>query len=90
MSDQYEEKFLSDLSPTQRDIISNGLTKQYNLVISDLEQLSKIQLDEGKKLLDNSYEILDSSNTSSKLEIALIIVLMLIIILNNFYYQKTS
>ena len=90
MSDQYEDKFLSDLTQPQRDIISNGLTKQYNSVISDLEQLSKIQLEEGKKLLDNSYEILDSSNSSSKLEIALIIVLMLVIILNNFYYQKTS
>ncbi|MEQ9288107.1 MAG: MCP four helix bundle domain-containing protein [Cyclobacteriaceae bacterium] len=80
MSEQFESKFLHNLAPAQLDVINNSLLKQYNLVILDLEQLSEIQLEEGKKLLDNSYQILESSNSSSHLEVTLIVVVLLIMI----------
>lgn len=80
MSEQFESKFLYNPTPAQLDVINKGLKNQYNLVLLDLEQLSEIQLEEGKKLLDNSYQILQSSNSSNHLEVTLTIVIMLIMI----------
>ncbi len=80
MSEQYENKFLHNPEPPQREIIADGLTKKYDLILSDLGKLSEIQLSEGKKLLDNSYVIVGSSNNTSHLEIAMTIVFLLLVI----------
>ncbi len=80
MSEQYENKFLLNPAPPQREIIVDELVKKYDSVLADLMRLSKTQLSEGKKLLDNSYVIVGSSNNTSHLEIAMTIVFLLLVI----------
>lgn len=80
ISEKIENKFLQNPAPSQQEIIIDELTNMYDLILVDLGKLSAIQLSEGRKLLNNSYQIIASSNNTNYLEIALTIVLLLIII----------
>ena len=51
------------------------IEKQHDRLAANLDGLSKIQLSEGKSLINNSKHIIDASNLMSKLEICILIVI---------------
>ncbi|MEQ8924489.1 MAG: MCP four helix bundle domain-containing protein, partial [Fulvivirga sp.] len=55
------------------------LEAHFPKLFTALDKLSEIQLEEGKNIIDNSSQLLASSNLTSKLEICLLIVVGLII-----------
>ncbi|MEP1035557.1 MCP four helix bundle domain-containing protein [Ekhidna sp.] len=66
-----------------RDALKDRLEDQHNLILNDLVRLSEIQLVEGKKLLEDSNQIMTSNSVTNRVETALIIIVFLIFIMIN-------
>jgi len=52
---------------------------KFNPIWSNLEALAKIQLTEGKRLITESEKVIHQSNTTFRLELAVLIIIGLII-----------
>jgi hypothetical protein len=65
--------------------INESQVKEYNRFIeravTDLEKLSKIQLDEGKKLAVNSEKVVNRSRIWAQFEVAALVILLVLIYL---------
>jgi hypothetical protein len=65
--------------------INSKSVKEYNAYIeravSDLEKLSQIQIDEGKKLAMNSDRVVNRSRIWAQFEVAALVILLVIIYL---------
>jgi len=72
-----ETKYFSAVNPV--DSSSVHLIENYNILTKYLDQLSDIQMLEGKHLLEKSLEIAASSKITYRFEIALLLVIGLII-----------
>lgn len=72
------EKTLA-ISANQQDQHVNNIVQKIQFIWSDLEALSQIQLTEGKRIIENSQQIISFSNLTSRLEIVILIVIGLII-----------
>ena len=62
-------------------MVIQQLNNQYDLILADLEDLSEIQLYEGKRLLESSNKVMASNRITSRLEIALLIVVVLVFLM---------
>lgn len=68
-----EEKFFSSVSQESRTPVMALMEKQFETAIGDLNQLSKIQITEGKVLKDQSKKILAGSTLLTQFELVIII-----------------
>ena len=87
LAHEFENQILHNPISRHSVQLQNHLNNQYELIHSDLEGLSIIQLREGKSLLDNSKKIVASNSVSSHLEVALIIIVLLIFLMLNPTYR---
>lgn len=78
LSAEYETQMVKDLPLAERIRIKENLALQYDVILSDLEVLSEIQLFEGKKLLESTDQIVASNVLTNRLELALIVVVSLV------------
>lgn len=81
LSMEFESQIIHNPLLAQREVIKSHLNSQYNLIISDLEELSDIQLFEGKKLLESSNQVIASNGITNRLEVALLIVVTLLFLM---------
>lgn len=81
LSQQYEQQFLYGASPSQREALRPGLTNHYDSILASLNDLTKLQLQEGRKLMDQSKRIVASNNMTLRLAIGVLVVLGLLIYL---------
>ncbi|MEQ9009462.1 MAG: MCP four helix bundle domain-containing protein, partial [Ekhidna sp.] len=81
LSVEFENQIFHNPTLTRRIVIKNHLNSQYDLILSDLEALSDIQLFEGKKILDSSNRIIASNGITKRLEVALLIVITLVFLM---------
>ena len=63
---------------TQRERAIEQLNNQYDLILADLEDLSEIQLYEGKRLRESSNKVMASNRTTNQLEVALMLIVVLV------------
>ncbi|MEO9474072.1 MAG: hypothetical protein ABJG41_01005 [Cyclobacteriaceae bacterium] len=78
LSAEFETQMVKDMPLAERIKIKESLSRQYDVVLSDLEGLSEIQLFEGKKLLESTDQIVASNVLTNRLELALIVVVSLV------------
>ncbi|UKJ08870.1 MCP four helix bundle domain-containing protein [Solitalea lacus] len=75
-----EETYLnSSLRPGETAVAVNQMNKQLNLALLKLNQLSQIQITEGKLLNDDSKKIVSGSKILTQLELGILIIIGLII-----------
>ncbi|MNE73447.1 hypothetical protein D3C80_1694580 [compost metagenome] len=70
-----ENDYLQNASNSTKQLID----QQFIVALSNLNQLSAIQIAEGKKLMDGSKKIISESTLLTKLELAILIIIGLII-----------
>lgn len=81
ISQQFEQQFIHSTSPRQRETLKPGLASHYDSILLSLNDLSKLQLHEAQKLLDQSNRVVASNNITSRLGIGLLLVLGLLTLL---------
>ncbi len=79
ISQQFEQQFIYNASPLQREALRPGLTSHYDAILVSLNRLTKLQLSEGEKLMDQSSRVVASGNLTSRLAVAMLLVLGLLI-----------
>lgn len=87
LAKEFENQILYNPNSNQWSQIQRHLDNQYQLIHTDLEGLSVIQIQEGKSLLDESRKIMASNSISRRLEVALIIIVLLIFLMFNSTYR---
>ena len=81
LSFEFESQIIHNPMLTQREMVIQQLNNQYDLILADLEDLSEIQLYEGKRRLESSNKVMASNRITSRLEIALLIVVVLVFLM---------
>ncbi len=77
---QLEKLMLFDSKLSENDLEENReWNSKFNPIWSNLEALAKIQLTEGKRLITESEKVIHQSNTTFRLELAVLIIIGLII-----------
>jgi len=88
---QLEDRFLT--SPFGSNASQSSLDRQFLSAATNLDQLSAIQVAEGKSMTDQSKKIVAGSSALTQFELAMIIVIGLIIqaliFASNSFYPKT-
>ncbi|MBV6640522.1 MAG: MCP four helix bundle domain-containing protein [Cyclobacteriaceae bacterium] len=79
ISQQYEQQLIK-LSPSDQSVeLKVELAHQYDLILLGLKQLSKLQLNEGQLLAEESKRIVASDTIAFRLEIGLFLILGLLV-----------
>lgn len=81
LSLEFENQLMHNPNLPKRSAVKKMLDDQYDLILADLDQLSEIQLYEGKRLLETSNQVIASNGITNKLEIALLIVIVLVFLM---------
>ena len=81
ISRQFELQFINATSPRQRETLQPALANHYDSILSGLNDLSKLQLHEAQKLIDQSDRVVASNNITSRLGIGLLLVMGLLTLL---------
>ncbi len=76
-----ESQYQNSSSASQKDSLQQLLGSQYDLIITDLDGLTNIQIAEGQKLTVESNRIVASDTITSRLEMGLLVIFGLLIML---------
>ena len=78
LSFEFENQIIHNPILTQRERAIEQLNNQYDLILADLEDLSEIQLYEGKRLRESSNKVMASNRITNQLEVALMLIVVLV------------
>lgn len=74
-----EQNYSVNNSEKERTALRHSIEQQHTAIAKDLDELSAIQLDEARLVIDNTKKIIASSNLASHIEICVLLVIGLIV-----------